>query len=132
MLTFEHTWLLLKLAVHNGFGGYDQIHKSGESGRVSTPDRSPAGHRNVFHGVVLRLRGDLYKVHTGRVQGAAHLPGGLPVHGLRCAVPAPLGGHIRLTVKDTRSKTKVNIPVGQKSRTTSPWHHRPSPWKLGL
>lgn len=45
-----------------------------------------------------QLRGDVDEIHQGRLQGAAHLPGGVTLHGLRRALPATLGGHLRMKV----------------------------------
>ncbi|KAF1386787.1 hypothetical protein PFLUV_G00098510 [Perca fluviatilis] len=78
----------------NGTRGYDQIHQPGEPGCVPPPYCRPAGHRHVLHCLVLRLRGDLNKIHQGRLQRAADLPRGFTFHGLRCAVLTTLGWHL--------------------------------------
>lgn len=45
-----------------------------------------------------QLRGDVDEIHPGRLQGAADLLGGVALHGLRRALPATLGGHLRMKV----------------------------------
>lgn len=45
-----------------------------------------------------QLRGDVDQIHQGRLQRAAHLPGGVALHGLRRALPATLGRHLRMKV----------------------------------
>lgn len=48
--------------------------------------------------MVDQIRGDIDKIHQGRLQGAANLLGGFAFHGFRCALPAPLGGHLCMKV----------------------------------
>lgn len=45
-----------------------------------------------------QLRGDVDEIHQGRLQRAADLPGGVALHGLRRALPATLGWHLRMKV----------------------------------
>lgn len=45
-----------------------------------------------------QLRGDVNKVHQGRLQRAADLPRGVPLHGLWRAVPSTLGWHLCIKV----------------------------------
>lgn len=49
-----------------------------------------------------QLRGDVNKIHQGRVQRVADLARGFAVHGLRRALPTTLGRHLRMKVRSKK------------------------------
>ncbi|KAK5867296.1 hypothetical protein PBY51_011801 [Eleginops maclovinus] len=104
-------------AKQNGTRGYDQIHQPGEPGCVSPPHRGPAGHRDVLHRLVLRLRGNVNKIHQGRLQRAADLPSGFTFYGLWSAVLTTLGWHlcIKFCVNDLKENDTFHWNEGHHS-----------------
>lgn len=61
--------------------------------------------------MVDQIRGDIDKIHQGRLQGAANLLGGFAFHGFRCALPAPLGGHLCMKVSFRKEKKIQSLMV---------------------
>lgn len=94
-------------SVAAGTRGHDQIHQPGEPGCVPPPHCGAAGYRHVLHRLVLRLWGDINKIHTGCLQRAADLPRGITFHGVWCAVPTTLGWDICMKVTDLKKKKKM-------------------------
>lgn len=69
----------------------DEIRLAGKPSCLSTAGRGVAGDRNIFHSLVLRVRGHQHQIHTGYIQGAADFPGRGDILRLWSVIPAALG-----------------------------------------
>ncbi|KAK8757733.1 hypothetical protein V5799_004637 [Amblyomma americanum] len=79
-----------------GHRAHVQVCQPGQSGCLPPPHAGAYGHRPLLHGLVLRIRGDLNKVHARPLQGAHHLSSRCSVPGLWHPLSASLGRHICL------------------------------------
>ncbi|KAF7467175.1 Hypothetical predicted protein [Marmota monax] len=87
----------LPCAGQNGARGHEQIHQPSKSSCLPPSDCGASGYWHVLHRLVLRLRGYLHQVHTGYLQRAPHLLGGLTLYGLWSPLPPSLGRHLRVS-----------------------------------